>query len=176
MGSNYSMRDTSTGDGSGMGAPAAHIDTSDDLRRDFERRVGISVPRAAQVLCNGVADLAGEADHGLLVCRGYLVFAEMRTFCEHWWCRVKGRRVVFDPLFDLCFAGAEVERLEVGAAPSHEYDAVGTFDCLAMKGPCTRIKQGKPPCEWCVARSLIEGRSPAMQPRELTLLGGFRYL
>lgn len=176
MGIGYG-RDTSTGDdGSGMGVPAAFIDLTADKRRAFESRVGISVPRAAQVLCNGVAELAGNADHGLLVCRGYLVFAAMGAFCEHWWCRVKGRRVVFDPLFDLCFEGVPVERVEVGAAPSREYDAVGTFDCLAMRGPCTRIKKGQAACEWCAARSLIEARLPKVEPYELKLRGGFRYI
>ena len=75
--------------------------------------------------------------------------------------------MVVDPLTRLTFGGCEVERLEVGAAPASAYDDIGTFDCLAMTGPCARRALKQPDCEWCEARKRLTARR--YTPYELRL-------
>lgn len=114
--------------------------------------------------CVGVACAFAGADHGLLQVRGYLVFPKAKLFMEHWWCRRGG--LIVDPLAS---ALRTSERIEISAEKASEYENVGTFDCLALIGPCQR-KQG--PCEWCVVRLALEKKGlsayelaiPALKP------------
>lgn len=140
----------------GLAQQRIQTESETEARSKYLAELRVTFPSLGRLTCDLVAFVAAGGDSDLVVCRGYIVLPNQGLFMEHWWTRRARRDLVFDPLLNLFTGGCKVERVEISGLPASAYEGVGSFDCLAMSGPCSRAEKTLPDCEWCIERKRLE--------------------